>query len=98
MEQGIRKMEPVEPSSSAPLVLIAQLRRQLADLMRIDEHEIVRPPDAVIALRGQVYGDTETAFERMTQRFATYGYTVSLRDWSGGGHVAQRGVATGNGL
>jgi hypothetical protein len=79
MEQGIRKIDSAEPSSSAPLVVIAQLRRQLADLMRIDEHEIVRPPDAVIALRGQVYGDTETAFKRMTQRFATYGYTVSLR-------------------
>jgi membrane-associated protease RseP (regulator of RpoE activity) len=94
MEQGIRKMEPVEPSSSAPLVLIAQLRRQLADLMRIDEHEVVRPPDAVIALRGQVYGDTETAFKRMTQRFATYGYTVSLRDRSGGGHevIAVKGI------
>ena len=62
MEQGIKKIEPAEPASSTPLVVIAQLRRQLADLMRIDEHEIVRPPDAVIALRGQVYGDTETAF------------------------------------
>jgi len=54
----------------------------------------VRPPDAVIAFRGQLDGDTEAAFERVTQRFAALGYTASLRDWAGGGHevVAVKGV------
>ncbi len=91
MEQEIRK---TETPASAPLVIIAQLRRQLAGLMRIEEHRVVRPPDAVIAFRGQVYDDTETAFERMTQRFANCGYTASLRDQPGGGHevVAIKGV------
>jgi len=77
-----------------PLTTIGWLRRQLADLMRLDEHEVLRPPDEAIVFRGQVYGDTETAFERMSQRFATYGYTASLRDRPGGGHqvIAIKGV------
>jgi membrane-associated protease RseP (regulator of RpoE activity) len=84
----------MESTNSTQLVVIAQLRRQLAGLMRIDEHTVVRPPDVVIAFRGQVYGDTETAFEHVTQRFATYGYTATLRDQPGGGHevVAVKGV------
>ncbi len=94
MEQGSRRTQSTEPTTSAQLVIIAQLRRQLADLMRVEEHTVVTPPDAVIAFRGQVYGDTETAFEHMTQRFATYGYTASLRDRPDGGHevIAVKGV------
>ncbi len=93
MDQGeTRDTQPTE--SAPPLVIVAQLRRQLADLMRVDEHTVVRPPDAVFAFRGQVYGDTETAFERITQRFAAYGYTASLRNWSEGGHevIAIKGM------
>jgi len=86
MEQEIRQTQSTGSADSAQLVIIAQLRRQLAGLMRVDEHAIVRPPDLVIALRGQVYGDTEAAFEEMSRRFVTYGYTVSLRDQPGGGH------------
>lgn len=73
---------------------IEQLRRQLADLMRIEEYTVIQPPDTVISFRGQVYGDTETAFEHMAQRFAEHGYTASLRDQPGGGHeaVAVKGV------
>ena len=94
MEEEIREMESTESAASAQLVIVAQLRRQLADLMRIDEHTVVRAPDAVIAFRGQVYGDTETAFEHMTQRFATLGYTASLRGQSGEGHevIAVKGL------
>ena len=94
MEQGLKETDSAKSATSTPLVIIAQLRRHLADLMRIDEHTVVRPPDAVIAFRGQVYGDTETAFEHMTQRLATCGYTASLRDHAGGGHevVAVKGV------
>jgi membrane-associated protease RseP (regulator of RpoE activity) len=86
MEQEIRHTQSTESGNSAQLVVIAQLRRQLTGLMRVDEHAVVRPPDAVIAFRGQVYGDTEAAFEEMSRRFVTYGYTVSLRDQPGGGH------------
>jgi len=71
-----------------------QLRRQLADLMHVEDHEVLKPPDAVIAFRGQVHGDTEAAFEHMTQRFAAYDYTAWLRDRPGGGHevIATKGV------
>ncbi len=74
--------------------MIEQLRRQLAALMRVEEYTVVQPPDTVISFRGQVYGDTETAFEHITQRFAHHGYTASLRDQPGGGHevVAIKGV------
>jgi len=97
MEQGINKTEPTESTTATQLVIIAQLRRQLADLMHVDEHEVIAPPDAAIAFRGQVYGDKEdkqNVFELVTQRFATYGYTASLRDRPGGGHevIAIKGV------
>ena len=84
----------MEATISGQTTMIEQLRRQLASLMRVEEYTLVKPPDAVIAFRGQVYGDTETAFEHMTQRFATYGYTAWLRDRPGGGHevVATKGV------
>jgi membrane-associated protease RseP (regulator of RpoE activity) len=86
---------PTETATANQLVIIAQLRRQLADLMRIDGHEVITPPDIVIVFRGQVRGDTEAAFERMTERFATHGYTVSLRQPQEGTHevVAIKGKA-----
>lgn len=92
--QGTRHTRSTEPEASAQLVIVRQLQRQLADLMRVETHEILKPPDAVIAFRGQVYGDTGVAFERMTQRFATYNYTASLRDQPDGGHevVAIKGL------
>ena len=84
----------MEPAVLAEPTVIEQLRRQLADLMRVEEYTVVKPPDAVLAFRGQVYGDTETAFKHLTQRFANYDYTASLRDQPGGGHevVAIKGV------
>jgi len=94
MDQEIENTQPAEHAVSAPLVTIAQLRRQLASLMRVDEHAVLRSPDAVIAFRGQVYGDMDSAFESITQRFATYGYTASLRTRPDGGHevIALKGV------
>ncbi len=76
-------MEATTPAQPATL---EQLRQQLTDLMRVEEYEIVESPEALIAFRGQVIGDTESAFERMTQRFAQLGYTALLRDRPGGGH------------
>ena len=75
-------------------MMVERLRRQLSGLMYIEEHEVVQPPDAVIAFRGQVHGDTETAFEHMTRRFAALGYTAWLRSRPGGRHevVATKGV------
>ncbi|MFQ6102302.1 MAG: site-2 protease family protein [Anaerolineae bacterium] len=94
MEQETTETQTADSMAAAQLVIIGQLRRQLAGLMRVEMHEVVKPPDAVIAFRGQVYGDTETAFERMRQRFASYDYTPWLRDRPRGGHevVATKGV------
>lgn len=76
----------MDSTISAPPRIVERLRRQLGTLMRIEEFEIVKPPKALIAFRGRVPGDTESAFERMTQRFASYGYTAMLRDWEDDGH------------
>lgn len=94
MEQETSLASPAESDASVQLVLIARLRRQFEGLMRIDNHEIMRPPDRVVAFRGQVRGDTEATFEEMSQRFADIGYTVWLRDREDGGHeaVATKGV------
>lgn len=83
----------MESTVSQPTIA-ERLRWQLTGLMRVEEQAVVRPPDVVIAFRGQVYGDTETAFEEVTRRFAPYGYTAWLRDRRGGGHevVVTKGV------
>ena len=83
-----------ESPTSAQLVLIGKLRRQLTGLMRVDVHEIMHPPDQVIAFRGQIYGDTGSAFEQISHRFAGIGYTAWLNDLPGGGHevVVTKGV------
>lgn len=92
MEQTIKDIQP-EDAQAAQLVVIAQLRRHLAGLMRIDAHEVLRQPDEVVVFRGQVNGDTEEAFEQISQRFSEAGYTAWLRDGAGGGHevVASKG-------
>jgi membrane-associated protease RseP (regulator of RpoE activity) len=79
-------IQSAESSAPDQLVVIAQLRRLLDGVMRIDQHEVLRQPDEVIAFRGQVYGDTEEAYEQISQRFADVGYIAQLRDWPEGGH------------
>jgi membrane-associated protease RseP (regulator of RpoE activity) len=86
MEQEMSETRSAESEAATQLVTVAQLRRQLADVMHIEEHEVLRSPDAVIAFRGQVQDDTEIVFEQISQRFADAGYTVWLRDRPGGGH------------
>ncbi|MCJ7737084.1 MAG: site-2 protease family protein [Anaerolineae bacterium] len=79
-----------------PLLLIGTLRRELAGLMRLEDHEILQRPDRVIAFRGEIYGDTEEAYDLVAKRFATHGYSAWLRDRRGGegGHevLATRGL------
>lgn len=79
--------QSTESAAATQLVVIAQLRRQLADLMRVDTHAVKQPPDQVIAFQGQIHGDTEAAFEQITERLATLGYTAMLQDQPGGGHT-----------
>jgi membrane-associated protease RseP (regulator of RpoE activity) len=94
MEQGNGEIPTAERDAAAQLMTVAQLRRQLADVMRVDTHEVLRPPDEAIAFRGQIEGDAEAAFKQISQRFADAGYIASLRDSSGGGHevVAVKGA------
>jgi membrane-associated protease RseP (regulator of RpoE activity) len=94
MEQGNGEIPTAERDAAAQLMTVAQLRRQLAGVMRVDTHEVLRPPDEAIAFRGQIEGDTEAAFEQISQRFADAGYIASLRDSSGGDHevVAVKGA------
>jgi membrane-associated protease RseP (regulator of RpoE activity) len=84
MEQEVT--QSVGSATSDQLVVIARFRRLLADVMRIDQHEVLRQPDEAIAFRGRVHGDTEEAFAQISQRFADVGYTAWLRDWSKEGH------------
>lgn len=93
-EPQVNETRPAESETAAQLVVVAKLRRQLADLMRVDAHTVNRPPDAVITFQGQIYDDTDDAFEQMTQRLTPLGYTVMLRDRPGGGHevVAVKGA------
>lgn len=83
-ESGVRRI---------PITLL--LHRRLDGLMRVDDHEILKSPDTLIAFRGQVFGDTETAFDLISQRFASLGYTAWLRSRPGGSHevVALKGVS-----
>ena len=92
MEQEV--IQPGSENVSDQLVVIARLRRLLDGVMRIAQHEVLRQPDEAVAFRGQIYGDTEEAFEQISQRFADVGYTAWLRNWSEGGHevLATKGI------
>ncbi len=73
---------------------IERLRRKLLSEMKIEEYEIVRPPNALIAFRGHVLGDTGSAFNRISKAFERQGYTAMLRNSDDGRHevLAVRGV------
>lgn len=73
---------------------IERLRRPLSRLMRIEDYEIVRPPDELIAFRGRISGDTGAAFDRISEAFERQGYTAMLRQGDDSRHrvLAVRGV------
>ncbi len=88
-------IQPTEKTTTTDqLVIIAQLRQQLKDLMQINEHKVIKPPDEAISFLGRVHGDTEAAFEQMTERFAHSGYTASLQARPNDDHevIAIKGV------
>jgi membrane-associated protease RseP (regulator of RpoE activity) len=74
--------------------MIERLRRSLTRLMRIEDYEIVKPPDALIVFRGRITGDTATAFDRISEAFKQEGYTATLRHGDDGRHrvLAVQGV------
>jgi Zn-dependent protease len=73
---------------------VERLRRQLVNLMLIEEQEVVQPPGAVIAFRGRIPADTGTAFEHISKALEKHGYTAMLRPWHDGEHevLAVQGV------
>jgi membrane-associated protease RseP (regulator of RpoE activity) len=83
-EDQTNEQSPV--TTSDKLTLIAQFRRQVMGLMRVDDYEILQDAEGAIAFRGQLLEDPETAFPKIEQRFARLGYTPILRDWSDDGH------------
>lgn len=79
--------------ANEPLVTIANLRRHLGVVMEIYEHEVIQPPDVVIAFRGRIHGDVEAAFDYIERGFSRMGYTTWLRERSGRHEVvATKGV------
>ncbi len=84
--QEITENQSTESTASTQLVVVARLRRQLTDLMHVDSHTVQDPPDKVITFRGQIDGDTEAAFEQITERLASLGYTAMLQNTPDGGH------------
>ena len=81
--------------ASDRLVLMARVRRELADLMSVEDSAVRQGPDKVISFAGTVRGDTETAFERIQERLAGLGYTARLSERPEGKHevLAIKGLA-----
>lgn len=94
--QHERSESPPFPADASTLAILGHLRRHLAGAMVIEGHAVPKPPDNVFAFRGRVEGDAEAAFETITERFASLGYTAWLRDLPDGGHevLATRGLST----
>jgi membrane-associated protease RseP (regulator of RpoE activity) len=76
---------------------IERLRQLVLRYMAIEEYEILRTPEAVIAFRGRVRGDIETAFDGISKALKGEGYTGSLRPWDEDKHelLAIQGVQEG---
>jgi membrane-associated protease RseP (regulator of RpoE activity) len=87
----------VVSSTSAEQTTVERLRRLVLRHMTIETYEIMRAPNEVIAFRGLVRGDTETAFDRISEAFERQGYTARLHHWDEGKHevFAIQGVQKG---
>jgi len=74
--------------------IVDRLRQALLPHMEIEDYEILEPPQAAIAFRGRVLGDTGEAFDAFYQAFESLGYTAMLRPTDEGRHqvVAVQGV------
>jgi membrane-associated protease RseP (regulator of RpoE activity) len=73
---------------------VGRLQRKLRARMSVEEYEILRPPNALIAFRGRILGDTKAAFSSISEAFEGQGYTAMLRDADDGRHevLAVQGV------
>jgi membrane-associated protease RseP (regulator of RpoE activity) len=74
--------------------VVERFRRQLSGVMMIEQYEVMKPPNRVIAFRGRIEGDTRAAFERVSAAFEERGYTAMLRPWEEDRHefLAVEGV------
>ncbi len=73
---------------------IQRLRQSVSRVMRIEEYEILKASDGVLAFRGNIRGDTGAAFDYVSEAFEEQGYTAVLRHADDGRHemLAVRGV------
>jgi membrane-associated protease RseP (regulator of RpoE activity) len=74
-----------------------RLRQPVSRYMEIEQHEILRGPNAIVAFRGRLRENSETAFDRVSEVFERQGYTARLRHWDETKHefLAIRGVQEG---
>ena len=74
--------------------VVDRLRQILTPHMEIEDYQILQPPEAAIAFRGRVRGDTGAAFDTFSKAFEDTGYTAMLRHAEDGRHqvVAVQGV------
>jgi membrane-associated protease RseP (regulator of RpoE activity) len=81
-------------TTSGDQTTIERLRRRLSRQMEVEEYAVLESPDELIAFRGRVTGDTESAFNHISEAFERLGYTAMLRDLDDGRHevLAVQGV------
>jgi len=80
------------PLMSFPI--LDSLRRQLGDLMAVERVEVQEGAEPAFVFYGHLYGDPDTAFDRLLERFTVLGYTPLLSREKGMDRVvAVRGVA-----
>ncbi len=73
--------------------ILDRFRSQLGDLMAVERVEIQPGVEPAFAFYGRLYDDPDQAFERISERFATLGYTALLSQEKGLYRiVAVRGV------
>jgi len=65
---------------SEELLTSAQLQRRVEDVMRIEERALAEESNRAVAFRGEIVGNTEEAFETVSERFDELGYTALLRE------------------
>jgi len=83
-------IQPAEEASQ-----VDRLRRQIDDLIAVEQVEVHQPPDQVVAFRGRLHEAPAAVFDRLSERFAKLGYTAMLSEAGEGIYqvLAVRGVS-----
>ncbi|MBN1178583.1 MAG: site-2 protease family protein, partial [Anaerolineae bacterium] len=82
------------PSESSDNDVVQRLTQQVRDVMDVARTEVRQGPERVIAFLGRLREEPDAAFERVTERFKTLGYTAMVWETDEGGHqiLAVEGV------